>query len=83
MLELVVGGDEMFDNSSQQFITEGGFRLQLEHSLLSLSKWESITEKPFLGKETKTTEEVLLYVKCMVIDPETPPEVFQKLDNEH
>lgn len=83
MLELVVGGNEMYDNSSQEFITEGGFRLQLEHSLLSLSKWESITERAFLGKEAKTPDEVFLYVKCMVIDPQTPPEIFQQLGNEH
>jgi|SRR3954447_2789442 len=83
MLELVVGATEMYDSSSQEFTTEGGVRLQLEHSLLSLSKWESIAEKPFLGKGTKTEEEVFLYIKCMVIDPKIPPEVFQQLDGEH
>lgn len=83
MLELVVGGDEMYDHSVQQFVIEGGFRLQLEHSLLSLSKWESITEKPFLDKQSKTSEEVFLYVKCMALNPEIPPEVFHQLDEEH
>jgi len=79
MLELVVGGAELYDDSSQEFLKDGGFRLRLEHSLLSLSKWESITEKPFLDKKPKTQEEVFLYVQCMAIDPEIPPEVFSKL----
>jgi hypothetical protein len=83
MLELIVGGSEMYDDPSQEFTTQGGVRLQLEHSLLSLSKWESITEKPFLGKGGKTVEEVFLYVKCMAIDPEIPPEIFQQLDSHH
>lgn len=82
MLELVVGGDELYDDSSQEFLKDGGFRLRLEHSLLALSKWESITEKPFLDKKPKTPEEVFLYVKCMAIDPEIPPEVFGQLDQE-
>lgn len=83
MLELVVGGTEMYDNSSQEFTTDGGVLLRLEHSLLALSKWESIVEKAFLSANTKTEEEVLLYVKCMALDPKIPPEVFQKLDNDH
>lgn len=83
MLELVVGGTEMYDSSSQEFINDGGVLLRLEHSLLSVSKWESITEKPFLDKDSKTSEEVFLYVKCMALDPEIPPEVFQKLDSDH
>lgn len=79
MLKVTVLGTEMFDEHTQEFTTQGDTVLELEHSLVSLSKWESIYEKPFLGKGDRTTEEVLGYVKCMVLTPKVPEEVFDKL----
>ena len=79
MLMIVVPGVEMFDDRSQEFVTRGDVTLELEHSLVSLSKWESKHEKPFLGKGEKTTEEVLDYVKFMTLTPNVPEEVFPKL----
>lgn len=82
MLKIKVGGVESFDEKTDSFVKVGGTELQLEHSLVSLSKWESIFEKPFLGKDEKTPEETLTYIKCMCLDEEIPPEVFQQLDEE-
>ncbi len=79
MLTIRVSGVESFDEGSQEFTTQGGTLLELEHSLVSLSKWESIYEKPFLGNESKSTEELITYVKCMVVTPKLPEDIFQQL----
>lgn len=78
MLKISVVLEESFDNEKNEFIVET-FDLELEHSLASLSKWESKFEKPFLSKEDKTTEETLGYVECMALTPNIPPGVFEKL----
>ena len=82
MLRIRVGGTESYDETTNEFVKVGGTELQLEHSLVSLSKWESIFEKPFLGKEEKTAEETITYIRCMCLDPDIPPEVFHQLDED-
>lgn len=83
MLTIVVLGTEMFDETKQEFFTEGDITLELEHSLVSLSKWESKYEKPFLGKNEKTTQEVVDYIKFMTLTPNIAPEVYQNLSEDN
>jgi hypothetical protein len=83
MLSITVPGIEMFDDEAQEFTSHGDFLLQLEHSLVSLSKWESEFEKPFLGDSEKSAEQVLGYVKAMTLTPEVPEEVFLKLSEDN
>lgn len=83
MLTLIVGETEVFNDETQQFGKTGGFALDLEHSLASISKWESFWEKPFLGQVPKTGEETLGYILDMTLTPNVPPEVFRQLKDEH
>jgi hypothetical protein len=83
MLEITVGYTESFDDEKQEFVDIGGEVVQLEHSLVSLSKWESLHEKAFLGKEKKSGEEVLSYVRCMMLDPNPPADILSKLSEKN
>ena len=78
MLEIVVPEQEFFDDETQTFILVDRCKLQLEHSLISLSKWESKHNKPFLSSD-KTTEETLDYIKDMTIGKPPPDQTYHAL----
>ena len=74
---------ELYDEKTQTFIPPELFTLELEHSLVSVSKWEAREEKPFLGKEEKTTEQTLAYIRDMVLTPDVPEEVFKNFTEDN
>lgn len=80
MLTIIVPGEEHYDEEQEEFITIGDYVLELEHSLVSLSKWESFYEKPFLGESEKTNEEVTYYIECMILTTEYPKEIISRLN---
>lgn len=84
MLTITVPGEEYYDEEKQRFLTVNDTTLEFEHSLASLSKWESKWEKPFLSTDNKSPEQVLDYItRCMLLTPNVPPEIFHKFTQEN
>lgn len=67
MLTIRIPENELFNEQTNEFIKIKAQTLSIEHSLVSISKWESKWHKPFLGKENKTWEESIDYIRCMTI----------------
>lgn len=76
MLPLTIPGGEFFDESRNKFITVKGQTIQLEHSLMSISKWESKWQKAFLSRVPRTPEETTDYIRCMTITPNVDPNLY-------
>ena len=83
MLRIIIPSTEMWDEVNEKFADSKEQVLQLEHSLVSLSKWESKWCKPFLSKENKTFEETIDYIRCMTINQHIPDEVYNCLTGEN
>ena len=83
MLQITIPATELWDERKQEFIDRKEQTLRLEHSLVSLAKWESKWCKAFLSKTPKTDEEVLDYIKCMTITQNVDPETYNYLSREN
>lgn len=82
MLELIIPAYELFNEETQEFINEPERVLKLEHSLVSISKWEAHWNKPFLSNKKKTFDEVVDYIKCMTINQGIPDSAYLCLTEE-
>lgn len=82
MLRIQIPKQDLFNEETSEFIVINSQAIQLEHSLVSLSKWESTWCKPFLGKEDKTDEETIDYIRCMTVTPNVKPEAYQSFTSE-
>jgi hypothetical protein len=81
MLRITIPAVEQWDEIKQEFVFTKEQTLSLEHSLVSLSKWESKWCKAFLTKDEKSFEETLDYIKFMTLTQNVDPEVYNYLTN--
>lgn len=82
MLEIeVLLSPEGWDEKKREFVDAKVQVLHLEHSLVSMSKWESKWCKPFLTKTDKTYEETIDYIKFMTLNKNVKPEVYDYISN--
>lgn len=83
MLEITIPDTELYDEIANEFVEVKGVVLRLEHSLVSISKWESNWKEPFLSEEPKTLAQTIDYVRCMTINQNVDPKVYEALTNEN
>lgn len=83
MLRITIPAIELFDDVTQEFVNTKECVLQLEHSLVSISKWEAKWGKVFLSKDKKTFEEATDYIKCMTLTQNVPAEVYSRLTSKN
>lgn len=79
MLTVIIPKVEKYDEKENEFIYTKSYTIQLEHSLVAISKWESKWNKPFLSKKDKSAEELLDYVRCMTITQNIPNEAYDNI----
>lgn len=80
MLQVTIPEMEFFNSKTNEFVTTKSVTLVLEHSLVSISKWESKWKKPFLTDGPKSREESLDYIRCMTITQNVPDDVYSRID---
>lgn len=83
MLKLTIPSAELFDEALGEFVYSKEQTIVLEHSLVSISKWESIFMIPFISKEERTWLETVEYVKCMTITQNVDPKVYNYLTSKN
>ena len=81
MLRVIIPAVEGWDEIKEEYFYIKSHELQLEHSLVSVSKWESKWCKPFMSNDKMTDEETIDYIKCMTITQNVPPEVYDNIPN--
>ena len=82
-LSITIPARDMFDSRTGEFIETKETVLHLEHSLISISKWESKWHKPYLSREDKTREEAIDYIRCMTLNNVSDPNVYLALTAEN
>lgn len=83
MLQITIQPSELWDEEKQEFINIKGQVLQLEHSLVSVSKWEAKWCKTFLSREEKTYDETIDYIKCMTITQNVNPDTYKAITKDN
>lgn len=81
MLEITIPASEQYDPVNNEFVYTKEQKLVMEHSLISLSKWEEKWKKPYLSDQPRTREENLDYLRCMTITQNVDPNVYLAIGN--
>jgi len=79
MLEIIIPASEFYNEQTGEFVYNEEQKLRLEHSLESVSKWESKWNKPFLSSSDKSVDEILDYIRCMTITKDVADDVYERL----
>jgi len=79
MLEIIIPASEFYNEQTEEFVYNEEQKLRLEHSLESVSKWESKWNKPFLSSSDKSVDEILDYIRCMTITKDVADDVYERL----
>lgn len=79
MLEITIPERELFIEETETFMYVHETTLKLEHSLVSLHKWEKRHHKPFISDEKMTDEETIDYIRCMTITQNVDPDIYKYL----
>lgn len=79
MLKITIPKQEYWDARTQEFVQLNAVTLRLEHSLVSLSKWEMKWHVPFFGNDSLTREQMVDYVRCMTVTQGVEPSVYLRL----
>jgi len=82
MLKIIVPAIEKWDEDRQEFLSTKETELCLEHSLVSVSKWESKWHKYFIGNNNLTSEMLIDYIRCMTMTQNVDPDIFYAIDEE-
>lgn len=83
MLTVTILGDELWDEDAEVFRYTDAVVLEFEHSLVSLSKWESKFHKLFLSITNPTEEEMVGYLEAMIVTPNVPKNILNRLTEEN
>ena len=83
MLNLTIRFPDLWDERKEEFICRKPITIALEHSLVSVSKWEAKWHKPFLADDKKSAEETLDYIRCMTITQNVGDDVYDALTEEN
>jgi len=83
MLQIDILGKELWDEKKQEFVYSKDQTLSLEHSLVSISKWEAKWHKPFINNDKKTHEEILDYIRCMTATQNVDPNIYNFLTDKN
>lgn len=75
-ITITIPKTELWDPIKEEFINIKEQSLVMEHSLLSVDKWESKWGKPYLSSDNKTALEVIDYLRCMTITKNVDPNVY-------